>query len=138
MTDLLLDTHIFIWLLTGNSSLKKENLSLIENCINSDFRLCLSAISIWEIAMLEKKKKILLSLPVTKWITEALNKSSAKIIDLSVDIIIDSCNLPGTFHADPADRLIVATSRICNIPLITQDSKILDYISQGFAISNVS
>ncbi len=135
MSDLLLDTHIFIWLLMGNSKLTKKNLSLIENCADNGFRLCLSAISIWEIAMLEKKKKILLSLPVTRWINEALNKSSAKIIDLSVDIIVDSCNLPGTFHSDPADRLIIATSRICNIPLITQDNKIIDYISQGFAIS---
>ena len=135
MTDLLLDTHIFIWLLTGDSNLKKENLSLIEDCINNGFRLCLSAISIWEIAMLEKKKRIVLSLPVTKWINKALDKSSAKVIDLSVDIVVDSCNLPGAFHSDPADRLIVATSRVCNIPLVTQDSKILDYISQGFAIS---
>lgn len=135
MTDLLLDTHIFIWLLTGDSNLKKENLSLIEDCINNGFMLCLSAISIWEIAMLEKKKRIVLSLPVTKWINKALDKSSAKVIDLSVDIVVDSCNLPGAFHSDPADRLIVATSRVCNIPLVTQDSKILDYISQGFAIS---
>ena len=57
MTDLLLDTHIFIWLLTGDSSLKKENLSLIEDCVNNGFKLCLSAISIWEIAMLEKKEQ---------------------------------------------------------------------------------
>lgn len=135
MTDLLLDTHIFIWLLIGNQKLENKNLALIDSCLESKSKLCLSAISIWEIAMLEKKKRILFSSPITKWIEEAIKQSAIQIIDLSIEIMIDSCNLPGEFHSDPADRMIVATSRIHKIPLITQDHRILDYISSGFVPS---
>jgi PIN domain nuclease of toxin-antitoxin system len=49
------------------------------------------------------------------------------VIDLNAQIIIDSTHLPGSFHRDPADRMIVATSRVLKAPLITSDSKILKY-----------
>jgi PIN domain nuclease of toxin-antitoxin system len=49
------------------------------------------------------------------------------VIDLSPDVAIDSCNLPGVFHKDPADRIIVAAARIHNLTLLTKDQKILDY-----------
>ena len=41
--------------------------------------------------------------------------------------MIDACNLPGTFHNDPADQLIVATARGSKMPLLTADGKILSY-----------
>ncbi|GHU10997.1 twitching motility protein PilT [Alphaproteobacteria bacterium] len=127
MTDILLDTHIFLWLMNGDSKLAQENLSKIDSVINSEGRICLSAISIWEIAMLEAKRRIALTQPIRKWVEQAIEIAFVKVMELSTEILLDSCHLPGEFHSDPADRMIVATSRVKNIPLITQDEKILNY-----------
>ncbi|MDR1234145.1 MAG: type II toxin-antitoxin system VapC family toxin [Holosporales bacterium] len=134
MSDLLLDTHILLWLMNGDQKLTKGNQERIEETVNSGARICLSAISIWEIGMLVSKGRITLSQPVNKWIEQAIEVSSTKIIELSREILLDSCSLSGQFHGDPADRMIVATSRITHIPLITQDEKILPYIEAGFCL----
>ncbi len=57
----------------------------------------------------------------------ALDEPKIDVVDLNSEIVIDSTHLPGTFHRDPADRMIVATSRVLKAPLITSDSKILKY-----------
>lgn len=132
MSDILLDTHIFLSLMNGDLKLSKKNIERIESNINSESRICISGISVWEIAMLEKKGRITFSQPINKWIEHAIELSSVKTIELSTDILLDSCYLPGEFQSDPADRMIVATSRVHNIPLITQDEKILNYINEGF------
>jgi PIN domain nuclease of toxin-antitoxin system len=132
MTDILLDTHVFLWLMNGDSKLNSKNLERIETTVNSGARISLSAISIWEIGMLAAKERITLTQPIDKWVNQAMEVSSACIVELSVDILLDSCFLPGQFHGDPADRMIVATSRIKRLPLITQDEKIVAYIEKGF------
>jgi PIN domain nuclease of toxin-antitoxin system len=134
MSDLLLDTHIFLWLMNGDQKLNKKNQERIEKAVNSGAEICLSAISIWEIGMLVAKQRIMLSQSVDKWIDQAIEISSVKIIELSNEILLDSCSLLGQFHGDPADRMIVATSRMKRIPLITQDEKILSHIENGFCL----
>ncbi|MDR1031966.1 MAG: type II toxin-antitoxin system VapC family toxin [Holosporales bacterium] len=134
MSDLLLDTHVFLWLMNGDQKLNKRNQERIEKIVNSGARICLSAISIWEIGMLVAKQRIVLSQPIDKWINQAIEISSIKIIELANEILLDSCSLPGQFHGDSADRMIVATSRIKHMPLITQDEKILSYIENGFCL----
>jgi PIN domain nuclease of toxin-antitoxin system len=128
MNDLLLDTHIFLWLLNGSPKMSEENR---ESSANSGGRICISAIFVWETAMLEQKSLIIPTQPVGKWLEQALKLSSAKTMELSAEILLDSCNLSGDFQSDPADRMIAATSRINNIPLITQDEQILSYIKRG-------
>ena len=46
-------------------------------------------------------------------------------------IAIDSVRLPGDFHADPADRLVIATARHRRVPLVTADQAILAYAAEG-------
>ena len=57
----------------------------------------------------------------------ALTYPGARLVDLTPEIIADSTNLPGSFHNDPADQLLVATARVLDIPMMTADSKILSY-----------
>jgi PIN domain nuclease of toxin-antitoxin system len=40
---------------------------------------------------------------------------------------VESTQLPGGFHRDPADQIIVATARIYDLPLLTADGRILGY-----------
>lgn len=132
MTDtILLDTPIWIWLMLGDKSLGKAALSTIENASICN-KLSVSTISLWELAMLERKGRIALGCSVHDWIKKALGFPGLSLANISPKIAIDSCNLPDEFHKDPADRIIVATARTNNRTLITRDTRILDYAESGY------
>jgi PIN domain nuclease of toxin-antitoxin system len=57
----------------------------------------------------------------------ALNYPGVQLLDLTPQIAIESTQLPGNFHRDPADQIIVASARIHDCPLLTVDDKILNY-----------
>ncbi len=121
----LLDTHVWWWSLTEPENLSDKAMAMIRG-VNTDKRF-IASISIWEFAMMTAKKKIELKISPAKWLSRAIDVSGITVIDLSPDVAIDSCNLPGVFHKDPADRIIVAAARIHNLTLLTKDQKILDY-----------
>lgn len=73
--------------------------------------LGVSVISVWEIALSASKGRIGLGLPVQDRIRRALDHPGLTLVGLDPQIAIESCNLPGTFHVDPADRFLVATAR---------------------------
>ncbi len=83
--------------------------------------------------MLQSKGKISLTYPLQHWIKKIDSLPYIKLIPLTADIAIESCSLPGDFHGDPADRMIVATARILNVPLMTRDKKIEGYGQKGYA-----
>ena len=124
--NLLLDTHIFLWLMNGDEKLSQNAQQMIAHTCQKN-QLVISAISIWEIAMLQSKGRISLSIPIQQWVDKAISLPMIKTIPIDTAICLESCHLPGSFHSDPADRMIVATARILNIPLMTCDQKIIDY-----------
>jgi PIN domain nuclease of toxin-antitoxin system len=132
MNSILLDTHVFLWIMMDSEELTEDSRTFIQSLLNDHKTIYLSAISVWEIAMLHSKNRIHLTLPVGQWITQALQAPCIELLPLTPDISIESTVLPGTLHADPADRIIVATARIHNHPLLTRDSKILNYAKEGF------
>lgn len=132
MNSLLLDTHIFIWLMSGNELLTQKARKVIEECAKNEGPMLVSAISIWEIGMLVQKGRLVMKEPVLQWIQEAMNAPYIQLAALSPEIAIESCQLPGEFHGDPADRMIVATSRVLNAPLLTKDTRIHTYASGGY------
>jgi PIN domain nuclease of toxin-antitoxin system len=68
-----------------------------------------------------------LPLPLDEWFEKALNYPGIQLFNLTPEIAIESTRLPGKFHRDPADQIIVATARLHGCPIITSDRKILDY-----------
>ena len=122
---ILLDTHVWWWSLAEPENLSKNTITVITQA-KTDERF-ISSISIWELAMMAAKKRIELKISPSKWLSRAINETGIVVVELSPDIAVDSCNLPGEFHKDPADRIIVATSRVHNLKLLTKDQKILDY-----------
>jgi PIN domain nuclease of toxin-antitoxin system len=123
MRDLLLDTHVWIWM----AAQKKKSLSTKSKMmIQKTDQIWISAISCWELAKLIEKKRIGLSIPTITWIRRSLNEYRINVADLSPEIAAESTQLKG-FHQDPADQIIVATSRVLGMPLLTSDSKILEY-----------
>ncbi len=77
--------------------------------------------------MMVTRGRINLKIDPKHWLNNALSKSGLKVIELTPEIAIESCSLPGDFHKDPADRIIVATARTHNLTLLTKDIKILEY-----------
>lgn len=86
-----------------------------------------SIISCWEVAKLVEKGRLTLNRPVADWISAALNYPHVTLLPLTPEIIVDLTQLPSGFHTDPADQMIVATSRVLGADLLTVDSKILVY-----------
>ncbi|MEW6348661.1 MAG: type II toxin-antitoxin system VapC family toxin [Thermodesulfobacteriota bacterium] len=86
-----------------------------------------SAISVWEIAELVEYKRLELPCPLKQWFDESLKYPGIRLIELTPEIAIESSELPGRLHRDPADQFIVATARTFDCPLITSDGRIQKY-----------
>jgi len=122
---IVLDTHIWVWWVHGDAHLSRTQMEIIE--ANETEMIGVSAISVWEIAKLVEYDRLQLPCPLHEWFDEALAYAGIRLIELSPEIAIESCGLPGEFHRDPADQIIVATARIFRCPLVTRDSRILTY-----------
>lgn len=92
-----------------------------------DKNLFVSVISVWEVGLLDSKGRISLSMDCDIWIKAALATPGMELAPLTPSIAILSTRLPGEFHGDPADRILVATARIEGARLLTKDRQILDY-----------
>ena len=77
--------------------------------------------------MLAARGKISLAEGTLNWIRKALSAPGISVCPLSPEIAVDSVNLPGIFHGDTADRIIVASARLLNATLVTSDRQILRY-----------
>jgi PIN domain nuclease of toxin-antitoxin system len=127
-----LDTHIWIWLLNGDADrLSDEGLTVIEKAGRLS-QLGVSAISVWEVAMLESKGRVHLSRGCLDWVREALAVPGIRLLPLTPEIAVESSRLPGQMHGDPADRILAATARLLNATLVTQDLKLLEYGKQAY------
>jgi PIN domain nuclease of toxin-antitoxin system len=123
VTDLLLDTHIWIWVSTESSkSISRKG----KTALASANQKLISAISAWELAKLVEKKRIGFTIPTLLWINRSLNEYDIRVADLSPEISVESTQLLN-FHRDPADQIIVATSRVLGMPLLTSDKQILGF-----------
>jgi PIN domain nuclease of toxin-antitoxin system len=121
--DILLDTHVWIWAsIDDRTSLSPR----AARSIREAKRKWISAISCWELAKLVEKKRIGFSIPVLTWITRSFREMDISIADLSPEISVESTLLK-EFHNDPADQIIVATSRVLGISLLTSDRRILNF-----------
>lgn len=87
----------------------------------------ISAISCWEVAKLVEYNRLTLPLPVADWLDQALAYPGVHLLELTPQIAVESTQLPGTFHRDPADQIIVATARVYDCPLVTLDGRIQNY-----------
>jgi len=128
---ILLDTHIWIWSVQGDPRLRDGQSELIRKHETS--RIGISAISLWEVAKAVELGRLELPVPIEDWFESALSAPGIEILPLTPRIAVWSTQLPGDFHKDPFDQLIVATARVHDIPLVTADTQILKYPYVKFA-----
>jgi PIN domain nuclease of toxin-antitoxin system len=122
---ILLDTHIWVWWVDDNQQLADRQRHIIQDNVRSG--LGISAISCWEVAKLVEYGRLELACPIEEWMEQAVAYPGVQLIELTPRIAIESTKLPGSFHRDPADQIIVATARVYDMPLLTADSRILPY-----------
>lgn len=127
---LVLDTHVWVWLMEGVASLKPHVRRRIEASATED-GLLVSAISVWEVAMLESKGRLTFDQNCNAWVKDALAAPGVSLVPLEPEIAVASTRLPADFHGDPADRIIVATARTHGHTLVTADGAILSYAKSG-------
>lgn len=122
---IILDTHLWIWLADENEHLPEHHRAIIEEARPGG--LGVSLISCWEVAKLVECERLKLACPVEEWMDKALTLPGIQLIELTPRIVLASTKLPGAFHRDPADQIIVATAREYDCELLTVDKKILQY-----------
>lgn len=127
---LLLDTHTLVWSVEERPRLG----SVAKRAINVAARLnhvAVSAISPWEVALLVSKGRLNLSMDVMVWVREALSRPGVTLVPLEPEIAVASTRLPFEMHADPADRILVATARHLGATLVTADKILLTLAKKG-------
>jgi PIN domain nuclease of toxin-antitoxin system len=122
---IVLDTHIWIWWVHDDPHLTEKQKELIRN--NEEQGLGVSVISCWEVAKLVEYNRLTLPCSVSEWLDKALAYPGIRLLNLTPRIAVGSTELPGEFHKDPADQIIVATARVYDCELLTADDKIQKY-----------
>ena len=120
---ILLDTHVLLWARVGDRRIGPQCMRLVEQSLR-DATLAASAISFWQVAMLHEKGRIDLRQDLRAWRTRLLDDGLIEI-PVDGDIAIRANELTG-LHADPADRLIIATA-LGGHTLVTADARLLSW-----------
>lgn len=127
MTAPLIDTHVWIWWMDGDERLPARVRDALDECARSTHGhqrtlpyLC--DVSLWETALLVQRKRYEPSLDLDEWLDIATQ--AVRVQPISAEVAVEFTRLPESFHKDPADRLIVATARALDLPIVTLDDRI--------------
>ena len=121
--NLLLDTHIFLWL---NQSPEKLPIDLFELCNDTENTLFLSHVSPWEIQIKHALRKLDLDAPLSEMIQIQQHDNDLKLLPIELTHIYALAKLEH-HHNDPFDRLLIAQAMVENMPIVTVDGKIKLY-----------
>ena len=124
---LLLDTHVWIWTLEGDARRvgPRTRRQLQRGVADESIRI--SVASVFEITALHASGRLRLTLPVDRWIDDAVGALRARLLDISLGVALDAGRTPRASLPDPMDRFIVATARDEGATLLTCDRAMLDH-----------
>src|SRR5262249_47752832 len=115
---LLLDTHAFLWFITGDAQLSAVAHGLISDPLND---VLISPASYWEVAIKVSMQKYPLTVPFETFIDEGIAGNGFEILPMEVRHAAALAALP-FHHKDPFDRMIVAQALVEGIPLVSADA----------------
>ena len=123
---IVLDTQAWLWWLHAPSELSRPALAALRRAEKEE-AILVSAISVWEVAVKNSMGRLDLPMEIHEWFRQAADYPGITIEPVMPVDAIDSTLLPGNFHKDPADRIIVALARRYSAPLVSSDSLIRAY-----------
>lgn len=119
---LLLDTHVWLWMVTGDERLG-ESRSTLED---SESELYLSAAAVWELAIKAAAGKLRYSGSPAVQIPLHIERSGVYPLAVTIDHALAAADLP-MHHRDPFDRMLVAQARVEEMTLATADRRLAAY-----------
>jgi PIN domain nuclease of toxin-antitoxin system len=127
----LLDTQSWFWIVEAPDKIPSRVQAQLDA---TDEQWGLSIMSIWELARKVKigrnkptsPRSIILGMPFRDWLKQALT-DDISVLPLTPEVCAEANELPGIFHADPVDGLIVATARVMGLTVVTSDAEIKSY-----------
>jgi PIN domain nuclease of toxin-antitoxin system len=128
LMKLLLDTHIWIWLVLEPTRLSRRVARALDDTQN---QLWLSPISIWELLMLTQKRRLELNEDAVAWTRRTLEQLQLHEASLTTEVALETSSL-GLAHSDPSDRLIAASAKYFGLTLVTADEKLI--AAQGIQV----
>lgn len=120
---IVLDTHALVWWVNDPRQLSEPARRVIEEA-QQNHAVYVSCISSWEIALLVQRGRLQLAFDVRDWLARCEALPFVTFLPVTTAIAVESTRLPGFPHADPADRIIVATALSLSASLVTRDEKI--------------
>jgi PIN domain nuclease of toxin-antitoxin system len=127
--QLLLDTHVWVRYINGESPLKQKAIEAIDLARRTGDAF-VSVISVWEIALLVRKGRLDLPFGVEQWVQRSLQLPGIQLLPFTPRIAIESVQLPDSLNKDPSDRILVATARIQALTLLTRDKDVVRFAKQ--------
>ena len=122
---IILDTCAFIWDALQHPKLSPKAKAAIASAeANNTLMIC--DITLWEVALLVKKKRLQIDTSAKLFSTLALQAKEFGTYAVTADIAELSVNFDHSINSDPADRIIAATSIIYSAPLVTADNNLRD------------
>ncbi len=126
MSALLLDTHVWIWLLAGETRrLANPVLQRIQNALLQG-DVVVSDVSVWEIALKTAKGKLVLTPSLDDWLAQAEKAPGISFLPLDRSTLVLSARVPGLPHGDPADRILAAAALKHDLELVTADPVLIE------------
>jgi PIN domain nuclease of toxin-antitoxin system len=119
-----LDTHAWVWWIERDRRLGARAVAVLDD-LPATSRPYLCDISLWEAAMLVERRRLAFSIPLADWLQAAAHPRAVRLLPVTPAVAAETAALPAALHRDPADRLIVATCRTHDLPLLTRDTRIL-------------
>ncbi len=123
---IVLDTHVWVWWVSGIEELPIKVIRLIEKAIDQK-AIYISCISVWEVAQLVERVRLQITLDVNNWVAKSEALPFVHFIPIDNAIALRSVQLPSPLHPDPADRIIIATALNLGFPLVTRDERLARY-----------
>lgn len=123
---IVLDTHVWLWWAASPAEISQPAGKVIERAKERE-EILISSISCWEIALLVRKGRLELTMPVEDWIARSEALPFVQFVPLDNRIALRSNHLPGEIHDDPADRIIIATALTLGASLVSKDTRIRAY-----------
>jgi PIN domain nuclease of toxin-antitoxin system len=127
-THFLLDTHVLVWWVEGQKNFSDSTKQMLDNA----HILWVSPVSFWEVGLLHNKNRLHLSWPFNDWVRKSLTAPCIRECPFDSQIAAESTQLFYGAHHDPADRFLMATARVMNLPIVTRDRRIIAHGEQGF------
>lgn len=118
----LLDTHTFIWYITGDNNLSQKAKSIIEDSVSENY---VSIVSLWEMSIKTSIGKLQMEMPFND-IEKHIFGNSFDILPIGIDALIILSSLP-FYHKDPFERLMISQAMSNNLQIISRDKYFSEY-----------